>query len=96
MQFFKNIFPWGKLAFKGYELMQNAILKARYNKNNVPRYFIISWIIGNNLKILIKPIVKKRTKEVNPKVTPRIWGIVLTIPKLNPEYEATTLFGPGV
>ena len=53
-------------------------------------------MIGNNLKIFIKPIVKKRTKEVNPKVTPRIWGIVLVIPKLNPEYDATTLFGPGV
>ena len=50
----------------------------------------------SNLKTFIKPIVKKRTKEVNPKVTPRIWGIVLAIPKLNPEYEATTLFGPGV
>ena len=53
-------------------------------------------MIGNNLKIFIKPIAKKITKEVNPKVTPRICGIVLVIPKLNPEYDATTLFGPGV
>ena len=42
-------------------------------------------MIGNNLKTLINPIVKKRTKDVNPKVTPSICGIVLTIPKLNPE-----------
>ena len=41
-------------------------------------------------------IHKKITNDVNPKVTPRISGIVLVIPKLNPEYEATTLFGPGV
>ena len=29
--------------------------------------------------------VKNKTKEVNPSVTPRICGIVLIIPKLNPE-----------
>ena len=52
--------------------------------------------MGNNLKKLIKPIDKNSTNEVNPKVTPKICGSVLVIPKLNPEYEATTLFGPGV
>ena len=41
-------------------------------------------------------MVKKITSDVNPRVTPKIWGIVFVIPKLNPEYEATTLFGPGV
>ena len=50
----------------------------------------------NNIKILIKPIDRNKTKEVKPKVTPRMWGIVFIIPKLNPEYEATTLLGPGV
>ena len=54
------------------------------------------WIIGNNLNTFIKPIDKNITKEVKPKVTPRICGIVFFIPKLKPEYEATTLFGPGV
>ena len=39
---------------------------------------------------------KNKTKEVKPKVTPRMCGIVFVIPKLNPEYDATTLFGPGV
>ena len=68
-----------------FETPEKAILYARYNKNNVPRYLIVIWIIGNNLKILIKPIVKKITNEVNPSVTPRIWGMVLVIPKLNPE-----------
>ena len=46
--------------------------------------------------MLINPIDKKITNEVKPNVTPRICGIVLVIPKLKPEYEATTLFGPGV
>jgi hypothetical protein len=53
-------------------------------------------MIGNILNMFIKPMVKKITNEVKPKVTPRICGIVLVIPKLKPEYEATTLFGPGV
>ena len=43
-----------------------------------------------------KKSLLKTTKEVKPKVTPRIWGIVFFTPKLKPEYEATTLFGPGV
>ena len=42
-------------------------------------------IIGNNLKTLINPIVKNKTSEVKPNVTPRICGIVLVIPKLKPE-----------
>jgi len=39
---------------------------------------------------------KKITKDVKPSVTPNICGIVLLNPKLKPEYDATTLFGPGV
>ena len=42
-------------------------------------------VSGEDNNSLINPIVKKRTKDVNPKVTPSICGIVLTIPKLNPE-----------
>ena len=42
-------------------------------------------MIGSNLKILIKPIVNANTTEVNPKVTPKICGIVFFIPKLKPE-----------
>ena len=53
-------------------------------------------MIGNNLKILTKPIVNANTTEVNPRVTPKICGTVFFIPKLKPEYDATTLFGPGV
>ena len=53
-------------------------------------------MVGNNLKILTKPIVNANTTEVNPKVTPKICGIVFFIPKLKPEYDATMLFGPGV
>ena len=41
-------------------------------------------------------MVRKNINEVNPRVTPKIRGIVFVIPKLNPEYDATTLFGPGV
>jgi hypothetical protein len=44
----------------------------------------------------MRPIDKNKTNDVNPKVTPKIWGIVFAKPKLKPEYEATTLFGPGV
>ncbi len=40
-------------------------------------------------------MVRKNINEVNPRVTPRIRGIVFVIPKLNPEYDATTLLGPG-
>ena len=32
---------------------------------------------------------------VKPKMTPNICGNVLITPKLNPEYDATILFGPG-
>ncbi len=46
--------------------------------------------------MFIKPIVRNNTNDVKPNVTPRICGIVLVIPKLNPEYDATTLLGPGV
>ena len=53
-------------------------------------------MIGNNLKKLINPTVKKTTSEVKPNVTPKIWGMVFVIPKLKPEYDATTLLGPGV
>ena len=48
----------------------------------------------SNLKMFEKS--KNKTKEVKPKVTPSMCGIVFLIPKLNPEYDATTLFGPGV
>ena len=41
-------------------------------------------------------MLKKITKDVKPKVTPSMCGMVFIIPKLKPEYEATTLFGPGV
>ena len=41
-------------------------------------------------------MVRKNINEVNPRVTPKIRGIVFVIPKLNPEYDATTLFGPCV
>ena len=47
--------------------------------------FNISWINGYNLKIFIKPTIKDRTKNVKPKVTPSICGIVLITPKLKPE-----------
>ena len=53
-------------------------------------------MIGNNLNTLINPTVKENTNEVKPNVVPKICGIVFLIPKLNPEYEATILFGPGV
>ena len=41
-------------------------------------------------------MVSNITTDVNPRVTPKICGIVFFIPKLKPEYDATILFGPGV
>ena len=52
--------------------------------------------MGNNLNIFINPIDRNKTNDVKPRVTPRICGMVFVIPKLKPEYDATTLFGPGV
>ena len=37
------------------------------------------------LKTLTNPIVKANTTAVNPKVTPKMCGIVFFIPKLKPE-----------
>ena len=52
--------------------------------------------MGNTLNTFTNPIVNKKIKKVNPKATPKICGKVFFIPKLKPEYEAMTLFGPGV
>ena len=50
------------------EFVEEAILYAKYIRNNVPKYLITIWIIGNSLNTLIKPIVKKITSEVKPKL----------------------------
>ena len=47
--------------------------------------FKTSWIIGNILKMFIKPKFITATNVVKPKITPNIWGIVFVIPKLNAE-----------
>ena len=47
-----------------------------------------------NVEINAKLIII--TNVVYPRPTPKISGIVFLIPKLNPEYDATALFGPGV
>ena len=51
--------------------------------------------IGNSLKILINPKFIIITKVVNPNITPNICGTVFANPKLNAEYEAIKLLGPG-
>ncbi len=45
--------------------------------------------------MFINPKFTTATSVVNPKITPHICGIVFIIPKLNAEYEATMLLGPG-
>ena len=67
------------------DAFEKLILQARYIKNKLPKYFKIVCIIGNNLKTLTNPIVKANTTAVNPKVTPKMCGIVFFIPKLKPE-----------
>ena len=46
--------------------------------------------------MLISPNATHNKRKGKPKVTPIISGIVLFIPKLNPESNAIKLFGPGV
>ena len=46
--------------------------------------------------MFISPNATHNKRKGKPKVTPIISGIVFFIPKLNPEYDATVLFGPGV
>ena len=45
--------------------------------------------------MFIKPKLITASINVNPKITPNIKGIVFLNPWLNPEWEATILFGPG-
>jgi len=48
------------------------------------------------MKVDINTKLTKMTKIVYPNPTPKINGTVFFIPKLNPENDATALFGPGV
>ena len=52
-------------------------------------------MIGYSLKIFINPKLTNASIKVKPNITPNIRGIVFLIPWLNPECEATILFGPG-
>ena len=45
--------------------------------------------------MFINPKLTIVISVVNPKMTPNMSGIVFFIPWLNPEWEATILFGPG-
>ena len=47
------------------------------------------------MKIIDKPKFIQIISKGKPKVTPYIIGSVFFIPKLNAEYEAIKLFGPG-
>ena len=61
----------------------------------VPVPINIFWITGYILKILIKPKLTIANMAVKPKITPSIKGIDFLTPWLKPEWEATTLLGPG-
>ena len=45
--------------------------------------------------MFINPKLITANINVKPKITPSIKGIVFLKPWLNPEWEATILFGPG-
>ena len=47
------------------------------------------------MKIFINPKLTIASIVVKPKITPSIKGIDFLIPWLNPEWDATTLLGPG-
>ena len=61
-----------------------------------PNTRIISWRKGYCLKIKIRPVSIKINNDVQPKITANIKGSVFLKPKLNPEYDAVILLGPGV
>ncbi len=53
-------------------------------------------MMGYFLNGSIRPTSKIVIIEVYPRATPSICGRVFFMPKLNEEYEAKILFGPGV
>ena len=61
-----------------------------------PNTRIISWRKEYCLKIKIRPVSIKINNDVQPKITANIKGSVFLKPKLNPEYDAVMLLGPGV
>ena len=61
----------------------------------VPAMLIIFWISGYIIKTKPKPKLMQIINKGKPKVTPYIIGRVFFIPKLNAEYEAIKLLGPG-
>ena len=61
----------------------------------MPAMVIIFWISGYFLNTIDKPKLIQIINSGKPKVTPYIIGNVFFIPKLNAEYEAIKLFGPG-
>ena len=61
----------------------------------MPAIVIIFWISGYFLKTIDKPKLIQIINNGKPKVTPYIIGRVFFIPKLNAEYEAIKLLGPG-
>ena len=56
---------------------------------------IIFWNSGYFLKTIDKPKLIQIINNGKPKVTPYIIGRVFFMPKLNAEYEAIKLLGPG-
>ena len=61
----------------------------------MPAIVIIFWISGYFLKTIDKPKLILIINNGKPKVTPYIIGRVFFMPKLNAEYEAIKLLGPG-
>ena len=61
----------------------------------VPAIVIIFCISGYFLKTIDKPKLMQIINKGKPKVTPYIIGRVFFRPKLNAEYEAIKLLGPG-
>jgi len=106
IQFF-GLIHWNKtigINFKGCEFssfslnfgVEFAIFQANHNKYNIPITFNIVKANGYILKNSPSPRPTNIVINGKPIITPKICGIVLLYPNVNPEDKSIMLFGPGV
>ena len=73
-----------------------AICQANHSKYNIPITFNIVNANGYISKNLPSPRPTNIVINGKPRITPKICGIVLLYPNVNPEDKSIMLFGPGV
>ena len=106
IQFF-GLIHWNNtigINFRGCEFwsfslnfgVEVAIFQANQSKYTIPMIFNIVKVKGYILKNSPSPSPTKIVIIGKPITTPKICGIVLLYPKVNPEDKSMILFGPGV